>query len=305
MPIDIRPAGAQRVLVGTNATLTSYKLDQYGEPVDPGTTTVTVTRADDTVIETDAATVEDNDTHQLSYTLTAANNTQLDWLKAVWTDADDLTWTTYYEVVGGFYATIAEVRARDPNLNDAGKYPDDTIRSVLQEIETAFELECGRSFVPRFGRVRLSAYCDHVVLPDVDIRSIRNVRDYADYQTYTSFTAVEVANLDWTRGGAVVSRDGSYWYPSFGNRIFTNYVIEYEHGMDRPPVDVKTAVVRWLRAALNATRSGIPDRASSFTVEAGGSYSLIVPGINGAISGIPEVDTVIERYKVRRFTVGV
>lgn len=301
MPLEFRPNGAQRVLVRTAATLTSYKFDQYGEIGDPGTVTVTLTRADDTVIATAAATSEAT-SHQLSYTLTAANNTQLDWLKAVWTDTGDgTTWTTYHEVVGGFYATVAEIRQRDPNLADSGKYPTDTVRAVMEEIETAFELECGRSFVPRYARARLSGFSRaRILLPDVDIRTVRSGRDYADYQTYTAFTALDLANLDWYPSGALRRIDGNYWIRGSGN-----YVVEYEYGMDRPPADVKTAAIRWLRSALNANNTGIPDRATSFTVANGGSYSLIVPGQGGAVTGIPEVDLVIDRYRVKRFMVGV
>lgn len=302
MPLDFRPAAAQRVLVNTAATLTSYKLDQYGEIADPGTVTVTLTRADDTVIVTGGATTEDSTSHQLTYSLAAASNTQLDWLKAVWTDASDsTTWTTYHEVVGGFYASVAEIRARDTNLADTEKYQTSTIRALMEEIETAFESECGRAFVPRYARVVLSGGAQpSILLPHTDIRTIRTGRDYSDYQTYTAFTATDLANLDWYTSGALTRIDGAYWVSGTGN-----YVIEYEYGMDRPPSDVKAAAIRWLRAALNANKTGIPDRASSFSVSDGGSYSLIVPGRNGAVSGIPEVDLVIERYRVKRFVVGV
>jgi len=303
MPLEFRPVGAQRVLVNTTATLYSYKQDQYGETAAPGTTTVTVTRADGTVVATDAATsVAASPSYQVTYTLAAANNTQLDWLEAVWTDTGDNTsWTTLHEIVGGFYASVAEIRARDANLADAGKYPATQIRAVMEEIETAFELECGRAFVPRYARVRMSGTSrDRLLLPDVDIRSIRSGRDYSDYQTYEAFTATDLANLDWYPSGALVRIDGSYWYSGSGN-----YIVEYEYGMDRPPADVKAAAIRWLRATLNANKTGIPDRATTFSVEAGGSYSLLTPGRNGAVTGIPDVDLVIERYRVKKFMVGV
>ena len=300
MPLEFRPDGAQRILVNTSASLTSYKYDQYGEVADPSTVTVTVTTADDTVIATDAATSEAA-TNQLTYTLAAANNTRLDWLKAVWTDTDATTWTTYHEVVGGFYASVAEIRARDANLNDSGKYPTTMIRSVMEEIETAFELECGRAFVPRYARERISGQPrDRLLLDNVDIRTIRSVRDYSDYQTYTAFTAGEIGAIDVYPSGALVRLDGYTWYPGSGN-----YIVEYEHGMDRPPADVKAAAIRWLRATLNANSSGLPQRATTFSVADGGSYSLLVPGRNGSVSGIGEVDAVIERYRVKRFAVGV
>ena len=300
MPLEFRPVGAQRILVNTAATLTSYKRDQYGETATPGTVTVTVTRADDTAVATAAATTVS--TQQVSYTLAASDNTQLDWLKAVWTDTgDSTTWTTYHEVVGGFYASVAEIRLRDLNLADNGKYPTTVIRSVMEEIETAFELECGRAFVPRYFRARVSGNGrDTMLLPVVDIRSIRSGRDYSDYQTYAAFTATDLANLDWYPSGALQRIDGSWWYSGQGN-----FVIDGEHGMDQPPPDVKAAAIRWLRATLNANKTGIPDRATTFSVESGGSYSLLTPGRNGAVTGIPDVDLVIERYRVRRFAVGV
>jgi hypothetical protein len=301
MPLEFRPVGSQRILVNTAATLTSYKYDQYGEVANPGTTTVTITRADDTVVTTAATATEDPTTRQLSIAYAAADNTQLDWLKAVWTDSgDSSTWTTYHEVVGGFYATVAEIRQRDPNITTE-KYNATTIRAVMQEIEWAFELECGRAFVPRYGRARLSGSAGaRIMLPDVDIRSLRGVRDYSDYDTYTSFTVAELAAVDWYPSGALTRIDGGYWYAGSGN-----YIVEYEHGMDRPPPDVKAAAIRWLRSVLNANKTGIPDRATTFSVESGGSYSLLTPGRNGSVTGIPDVDLVIERYRVKRFMVGV
>lgn len=303
MPLEFRPAAAQRVLVNTAATLTSYKYDQYGEVATAGSpVTVTLTSADDTVIATAASTSADATTHALTYTLAATDNTQLDWLTAVWTDSTDATtWTTHHEVVGGFYASVAEIRLRDPNLNDAGKYPTSTIRAVMEEIETAFENECGRAFVPRYARERLSGTSrDRLLLDNVDVRTIRSIRDYSDYQTYTGLTVAELAAVDWYPSGALVRIDGAWWYGGTGN-----YIVEYEHGMDRPPADVKAAAIRWLRATLNANKTGIPDRATTFSVEAGGSYSLLTPGRNGAVTGIPDVDLVIERYRVKRFAVGV
>lgn len=286
--------GAQRILRGASASLKSFKFDESGEPANPGTTTVTVTRGDGTVIDTDAATTEDTDTHELVYALDAADNDRLDWLTAVWTDTIDATsWTTYHEVVGGFYFSVRAARLADPALADVAKWPDATIQQVRDEVEREFESEdaCGRAFVPRYRRARVRGGGRCLVLPDVDIRTIRSVRSYTDATTYTAFTDAEIAAVGPSEAGVVYRSDRNVW--SCG----VDYVIEYEYGLDRPPSDLQRAAIQRLRSLLGKPSSGIPDKAVTFTPTNSATAVLASEGRNGWITAIPAIDAVLMRYR--------
>jgi hypothetical protein len=76
-------------------------------------------------------------------------------------------------------------------------------------------------------------------------------------------------------------------------------VVGYEYGADEPPERVKRAV---LLLAKNWLVNGpIDDRATAIPAgEAGGVITLATPGIRGANFGIPEVDAVVEQYRIKQ-----
>lgn len=297
MTIEIPPAGAQRILVNTAASLTSYKLDQYGEPANPGTTTVTVTRADGTTIATGAATTEGTD-YKLTYSLSAANNTRLDWIKAVWTDAgDSTTWTTYHEVVGGFYFTVAQARAADSTFQDATAYSSTFLQSLRDEVEREFESPqaCGRAFVPRYMQERLEGDGDEdeLELGVPDLRRVRSVTAIAtDGSTWQPFSQTVIDAIPPSVDG-IACVEGYVWPDC-------PVLVEYEYGLDRPPSDLTRAILRRLRYLSAQPNSGIPDRATTFSAGGqGGTYGLAVEGRAGFITALPDVDLLIKRYRVR------
>jgi hypothetical protein len=293
--LEIHPAGAQRILVGTAASLTSYKLDATGEPANPGTVTVTVTRADGSTVATAAATTEGAD-FKLSYSLSASNNSRLDWLKAVWTDAGDSTsWTTWYEVVGGYYFTVAQARALDPALT-ALDYPAADLLSLRDEIEREFESPqaIGRGLVPRYMRERLHGdNTAELFLSVPDLRRVRSILAVdPDGTTWEPFASATIAAIPANTDGA--ARLEGYTWPS------QPIVIEYEYGIDRPPSDLVRAIVRRLRYVSAQPNSGVPDRATTFSAgRDGGTYGLAVEGRAGFITALPDVDLLIRRYRVR------
>jgi len=54
-----------------------------------------------------------------------------------------------------------------------------------------------------------------------------------------------------------------------------------------------------LRDVVNRAHRGVPDRASTFTSDVGGTYSLLVAGRGGSITGIPDVDVALRRHSRR------
>lgn len=284
----------EQILRGSAATITAVLRDQYGDPADPsGTVTVgVVDAAGATVVAAGTATTA-GDTGVRTRALTAANTASLAVLTATWTDSgDSSSHTTTIEVVGGFYASPAEIRSADLTLTDPTKYPDTRIRSARTEVEYEFERVCGLAFVPRYRRVRLSGNGRvDLKVPDPYLRRVRSARLYTSATTYNTLSSDELAAIPADEAGRAVRTDGGTWADGYDN-----IVIEYEHGLDRPPQDIVGAFLLRIRDRLNRDRRGVPDRATTFTSEAGGTYGLLVPGQRGSITGIPDVDQVLVEH---------
>lgn len=286
----------QRILRGSSALLDVTLLDQNGEPADAaGVLTVQVDKADGTnVLPAGSPTTDPVGAGTYQRSVTAPQTAALDVLSAVWSDAGDAsTHRTLHEIVGGFYFSAAELRAFDDTLEDTTKYPTAKIQAVRREVEEECELITGTAWVPRYRRTRLSGKgIDSLLLPDWAPRTIRSVRAYSDATTYTAFTAAELAALDPAEHGEITRLDGAVW--TMGTQ---NLVVEYEHGFDRPPADLRHAAMTRCRSRLNMEKSGVPDRATSYVPEGGGgTFSIAQPGRAGFETGIPEVDAVYKRY---------
>ena len=287
----------QRVLVGASASLQSAIRDSDGDLVAAvGTVTVGVTTADGT--EVLAAGTATTSPSTGIYAVAIDPPTQVDIYVATWTDdGTGISRTTYHEVVGGFYASLAEIRASDGVFQDTTRYPDADVIEARRLVETEFEQITDRAFVPRSRRVHINNRhaSSELVLPDPDLRSIRSVREY-NGSSYTSITVSGVM-ADPAGIARVPGNTSETAWPA------ADLVVEYEHGSERPPSDVLGAFYTRVRDVLNRPNRGVPDRTSSFTSADNGTFSLIVPGQAGFVTGIPDVDVVLERYS--GFDVGV
>lgn len=280
----------QQILRGTAATLTWQPTDSTGEPAAPtGAVTVEVVAADGTEILPAGTATAGADANPRTVALTAAQNDQLDWLTATWTDGDSEHATTV-EVVGGFYFTVAEARASDASLADTVKYSNALILATRREVEEEFEEICQQAFVPRYGEATLSGSGRAVTrFPVRELRMVRSLRTYTDATTFTSWTAEDLASLEFDRYGDVTARSGTVF--ARGDR---NLSATFEHGHERPPAGIKRAALQRLRARMNEALTSIPDRATSFSVAEGGTYRLDTAG--ALKTGQPEVDAALAKY---------
>lgn len=282
----------QRIVRGVPSTLTWQYVDEFGAAAaPPGTVTIGVTKADGTVVVAAGTATTGSGSNPRTYTLPASSTLEL--LTATWTTGG-LTFTTLIDVAGAFYFTIAEARTIEPSLADTTKYPDADVVRVRHEVEDELEYICDAAFVPRYRRITIdgSGTCD-LTLEDNQLRNVRTVRVYSTATAYTTFSAAELADL-------VLDDDLTIHRPAglvFDDSRRGNLVVEYEYGYDRPPTDLKRAAVRRLRSRLNISKSGIPDRATSFTLTDGGTYNLELP--DAYKTGIPDVDAVYARYSRR------
>ena len=288
----------QRVLQGAPAALTVTLADQDGTPAAAvGALTVAVSQADGTVVLAAGTATTAGATGTYTAALTAAQTAALNLLTAVWTDGGNArTVTTKHEIVGGFFFNIADARgSNDGLISNTTKYPDPAILATRQEVEEEAERICDVAFVPRYNRAVLDGIATpEMVLPHNRIRVVRSIRIFPvpGATPYTALTTTQLAGL-------VIDDDGMIHRTDFGffDEGRGNIIVEYEHGHDQPPADVRRAGLTRLRSRLNLEKSGVNERATTFTAENGQSYKLSVA--DAYRTGIPEVDAAYERYSYR------
>jgi hypothetical protein len=256
--------------------------------------------------DVEVAVVDANGTTVASGTATPAGNTYT-FLLPGQPDLTDLTvsWSgtiagapvveeDLVPVVGRRLFSLAAARASDADLADEARYTTADLETARDEVEDELDEILLRSFVPRYRRSVLDGTgSTDLTLPDTEVREIRaaTVAPRLD-GTFVALSAGELAALAALDNGTLRRADGLAW--TYGVR---NVVVEYEYGTAAPPADlVKAAMIR-LRSRLNLTRTGIPDRATSFSAADGGTYRLSLP--EAYRTGIPEVDAVYDRYSRR------
>lgn len=286
-------ATTTRILRDTPGTLEHvFEVGEAATDPDGPAATVTVTRADGTAAA--AAAAARAGTGDFTYQLAA--QPQLHALTVAWTGVFATfahTETDQAEIVGGFLFSLREARRSDSSLADTSRYPTADLVAARQEVEEECEWICDRAFVPRYRRVVLDGTGNaELVLPDGDIRAVRAVSMATAPGPPVAFTSTQLANSVPSDDGTLRRVDGNVFAEGYDN-----VVVEYEHGADAPPADLRRAALLRLRTRINISRTGIPDRATSFTVADGGTYQLDLP--SAYKTGIPEVDAVYARYSRR------
>lgn len=282
------PVPDQRIYRGVAASLSARSRSQDGEPVAfSGAPTVSVTAADGTLITSGTATGTDPATFALS----AAQTADLDVLTVTWTDGSTVI-TTVVEIVGAVYFTVADARAFGKPLDNSTDFPDAKILDYRAAVESEAEAIMRRAFVPKYRHVTLTGRgVDRLLLPDDMIRSVRSIGEWdTDKTVLTAYAAGDLVALSVESWGAITRTNGG---------VFTsgdaNVVVGYEYGADGPPRELKEAMLLRLRTLLAAPRSGISDRALSFTDSGGTTTRLATAGMAGWETGIPDVDAVYKR----------
>lgn len=206
------------------------------------------------------------------------------------------------EVVGGFFFTLAEGRASDASLADTSDYPTTALEAARAATEWECEQICDRSFVQRFAYVTLDGTGTSTLLlrgPDED----RSFRDYVSLSsvsmatevdtTFTAFTVGELADIAVAPDGTMRRASGNIFTAGWSN-VRAGYVYGRNRGL---PADLKNAALIRFRTLANTFRSGIPDRATSFTTVEGGTYRIAQEAAYR--TGIPAVDAAYTRYSFR------
>ncbi len=199
----------------------------------------------------------------------------------MWTSTSQGKRTTYAQIAGGVYATLADIRAL-ADLADPARYPTARLVESRQWAQALIEDYCRVAFVPRYAREQLTGSgAPMLILPRPRPRLL-----LAATVDGAAVTSGDLAA--WTlKPSGVVERTSAF--PA-GRPV----VVAYEHGEDAPPADLKEACLTLCRYWLLNRREAMFDRARAVRDELGVTY-LSQPG-DRRPSGLPAVDAVLNRY---------
>lgn len=273
-----------RVLRTAKATLTrTFYLDEVATDAS-GSVVVSVADPDGLVLQ--QVTIPSADVNH-GYSFTWQGSDFLDELTVTWAatvggDAIVLD-QDVLQVVGGFYFGLTEARNIDPKFSDTDRYTTQDLIDRRAEVEEEFEGICEQAFVPRYAREVLSG----------DGRNILKLR----WPRLRRVLSVSVNGVAWSTDTVeafgpdvlgLLRYDGG-WPVGTGN-----VVVEYEHGMNRPPTDVVRVAKLRMKSFLLTQQSPIPDRAERFADTSLGTVMLAIATARS--TGIPEVDAVLARH---------
>lgn len=178
------------------------------------------------------------------------------------------------------YFTVDELRAEQ---DIPASYPDEAIEPNRDLAEQVIEHACGAAFIPRRrAETTTVGFSGRLYLLQPLVREIE---------------AVSENGVDWTPeqvAGLHGSLLGTQWAPG------TTVTVTYTHGYDSPPFRVRRAAMTATR--IWTTKGPVDDRATQIAAD-GATVNLATPGLQGSVTGIPEVDAAISQYD-RRALVG-
>lgn len=287
-----------QVLVGSAAVVSVTIRDQDGSAVDPASpVTVKVYSVGGAVhLPTNTATTTGVSVGYRSVSLPSSAVASLGFLLLEWSVAGPVVVTSVVEVVGGFWASEMEIRKQSSFLSDS-KITKEAILQVRSECTHLFENTTHTAGRPRFGGATVSGRGSSIlVLPDPFIRKVRSVSCMVA-GSWVVWGSTDLARVQFNDSGILYLSTGVWQAGVF------NIKVEYEHGMDQPYPDLKRAWFRWVTHELAATKSNIPDRATSMVDSGtGATFRIATAGQGAAITGIGDIDEVIKR---RTFDLGM
>jgi len=226
------------------------------------------------------------------YTYALQAQTDLKKLTATWTGTwgTVMTFDTHHEVVGGWYATPAEVRQMDSILGEATTFPLADLIDAIDYSAAIIDDYTGASFVQRYHRFVLNGTdSDLIRLPVMFPTTLLSASING-----AALTAAEISEVALFDDGLLQRKSDTWTYTDPGNLV----LIEVEAGVGTvAPNDIRWAARTLARYHLLEQVSRIPDRAISVQSEFG-QIQLAQPGMNKP-SPLPDVNTVLNRHRHR------
>lgn len=275
-----------------------------------GAVDVTVTHVNGTVIQSSTAA-----THASTGTYTYTLAPQSSVLSATVSWAYTLggvacTETATIDVVARYACDLADLRALDGIAGNATAYPTALLIAAREQAEAMFEQATGVAWSQSYqldlldgdpSLRRAMSNTDYIWLPYPTRRLVLSRRHPRSILT---------CKIDAGDGSGFQTSDESadLLYPSgelerpLGGQEFPrgleNVQLEYIHGNDCMPPDLRRAFLVYARYLVLYTTFRVPDRATMETSDAG---TFLLGQANGFAkpTGLPEVDAVLQRYGVR------
>lgn len=286
----------ERVLRNTSATV-SVTFYSGSTPVDADADpTVVVKRADGTTLLSTTAT---NEPGTGAYSVVIPPQANLNMLTLTWTgnfSGTPMSIMSEVEIVGGFYFSLAELRAMDSNFANTTKYPNSALADARMQTEAEFEDICGRAFVPRY-------YKETGIASDEDSEMLW--LEKPEPIRFLSFTVNGVDYLSWYTAGYLVRdkyspRGIQLKHDAVGvfayDPIYYPINAEYEYGMTSVPIPIKEKALKRAKMRLLGQKSTIDERATTMMLPDIGMVNLATPGQRGSETGVPDIDVVLQRY---------
>lgn len=225
-----------------------------------------------------------------TYSVAVPPQALLTVLTATWSgtfSGSPASFTTRHEVVGGLYATPAEVRQMDA-LADVDAYPTARIYDGIDWAADVIERYTGASFVRRFAVVYLAGETATALrLGHLFPSRLLSVK--------SDGVAEDVTGWGLTEDGVLTRATGVFPYSTVG----PNVEVAVEYGItETPPPDIAWAARTLARQYVVDLVSRVPDRALSMTTEFG-QVMLAQAGGPGRPTSLPEVNAVLNRHRHR------
>lgn len=179
------------------------------------------------------------------------------------------------------YFTVAQLRAAVSDLADTQKYTDAFLEQERADAEEALEEECHRAFEVRERVETVVAGAGYINVGKHDPRELVALTVNGTVLTQDQWVG---AKRGWGRISSIPATEGS------------TVVVTYRHGMTTPPRRVVRATMTLVK--VQVLKGPISERATQVDTGAG-TLNLATPGMFGSVFGIPEVDYVVHRYRVK------
>ena len=282
---------SRQVLRGTAETLTvTVYSGETGTDASTGSVTIGIVDETGATVVPSGTSTTSSGSGVYAYVLQA--QTDLKKVTATWsgTWGTAMTFDTHHEVVGGWYATPAEVRAMDSILGEATTFPLADLIDAIDYATAIIDDYTGASFVQRYHRFVLNGTNSDVIqLPVLFPTTLLSAS--VDGSALSASKITEVALFD----DGLLQRKSDLWdYTNPGNLV----TIEVEAGVNTSaPNDIRWAARTLARFHLLEQVSKIPSQAISVQSEFG-QIQLAQPGMNRP-SPLPDVNVVLNRHRHR------
>lgn len=283
-----------RVLRNTSATISIAFSNGSSSTEADGAVSVVAKKADGTTLFSTTAT---NDPAVGVYTVVIPPQSNLNVLTLTWTGSFSgtaVSLESIVEIVGGFYFTIAELKAYESSLSNSSRFPLEALVNARNQVEAEFEDICSRAFVPRY-------YKESGIVTDLDTGML-----WLEKPEPIKFISLKVDGVDqlsWYNAGYILrdkySPRGLITKNAALSAVYAKDITaEYEYGMTQVPVLIKQKALKRAKQFLLGQNSTIDERALTMNLPDIGSVNLATPGQRGAETGVPDIDVVLRRYTI-------